>query len=160
MKYLTTSERTASGKEGGKKQWHLISMDTTHRDGRKPISHGVRCWDTSESMLQWLSSGIPKTCPMPHSSDPSSIHAYTCHTGFRQKIPSSFPSGSPPFFLSLQDPEPEVDGTRVEHGLKQRKGTWWEDEAEMPTPPPHGEALHDTPLYISGSCYFAAFCLR
>lgn len=43
----------------------------------------------------------------------------------------------PPFFssLSLQDPEPETDGTRVGHGLKHGKVTWQEDEAEMPTPP-------------------------
>lgn len=65
----------------------------------------------------------------------------------------------PLFFLSLESPEPEVDRTRMGHALKQRKGSGQEDEAGMPTRPPHMGALHNTPLYISGNCYFAAFCL-
>jgi hypothetical protein len=63
------------------------------------------------------------------------------------------------FFLSLEYPEPEVDRTRMGHALKQRKGSRHEDEAGMPACPPHVGALHNTPLYISGNCYFAAFGL-
>lgn len=46
------------------------------------------------------------------------------------------------FFLFLEDPETEVDGTRMGHGLKQRKEK--EDETEMPTRPAHVGARHDT----------------
>lgn len=86
---------------------------------------------------------MPALCHIPQT--PSSTPAYACLLGFSQKLPCSFPSRSPLFFfffLFLEDPETEVDGTRMGHGLKQRKEK--EDETEMPTRPAHVGARHDT----------------
>lgn len=134
-------------------------MDTNRRDGRKTISHSARCWDTWESMLQGLSFGTPQCllyatflrpppAPLPTPASLGSANSY--HAPFLQGAPSFFF-----FFLFLEDPETEVDGTRMGHGLKQRKEK--EDETEMPTRPAHVGARHDTRCTQVGTATLLSF---
>lgn len=135
-------------------------MDTNHRDGENPSATvwGVGIHRRACCSGCLLEPPRPALCHIPQTAP--ALLPTPATLGSDNRCQAPFLQGLPPhFFLSLEDPEPEVDGTGVGHGLKQRKGTWRVDEAEMPTPPSHVGALHDTPLDISGNCYFAAFCL-
>lgn len=101
--------------------------------------HGkARC---SDSLLEPPRPALCHIPPVPTAPLPTPAtlgSANSCQAPFLQEA-SFFFSLS----LSLQDPEPETDGTRVGHGLKHRKVAWQEHEAEMRLT--HVGACHDTP---------------
>lgn len=142
---------------------YLISMDTNPRDGGRGHPSAT-VWGVAVAVF-WNPQGLPYATflrPLQHPC----LHLPPWVQPIAAKL-LSFRDTPPPqlFFLSLEDPERETDRTRVGHGLKQKKGTWQEDESKMPMGPPHVGALHDTPVHkweLPFCCLWSgtAFCPR
>lgn len=74
IKYLTGSQRTVCGKEGGTKQWHLISMDTNRRDGgwwREGVSPSATVRSIAVALLE---PPRPVLCHIPRTPSAPCLH--------------------------------------------------------------------------------------